>query len=346
MLARSIGTALAFSLSFTPPATPQTRSMSVKAVNAIGEAPILKRNQAVARSQAIQNAMVQAFGALAQEMLSPVFVQTNQDVLWEKVEKSPRRYVRDYKLLGQSVEEEMFYVETEMMMRVGMVREDLVRWGMIYDGVRRPKFGIFPLMEKKTLNSTRGNPSLVWTARLANRLRGMGYEVEEIRTKAVDASSVYDIGISGSFSTYGDKNFSASLHLARRKPSQNLARLNVSFPLSKEKELVVGLLALNALQRVLPAWFRQTGEGRQYALIVRGLKSFADYEKLLDSLHSSQEGFLSAKEKIYSPGEVTFQVLYNGSLNKFVGSLNRIRLAKLRFNITEAQGNTVYIEVQ
>ncbi len=144
----------------------------------------------------------------------------------------------------------------------------------------------------------------------------------------------------------GRKTVSARLNITARTTRTRAAIVSRSFSRKEAPDLIAGLLTCATLKKILPLWFRKVGEGRNYVVAVSGLESYATYVEFKKLLNSGEHGFFSAQEKVYMPGEVSFEVVFNGSLKRMVMALGRIRLMGKTVSVAQAQGNAIRLNVK
>jgi hypothetical protein len=322
----------------------QTQEVS-KAIEASAEVAVVKRNVAGARDEALQKALSSVNLQLA-EKLVPVSVWVdNQDIVVKRLTGDPRPYIQDFRVLQEGSAGGVLRIEVSAVPRAEKLREDLLKWGILYDRARRPVIGVAMLEDRRPGTGTKGNPSPQWTARLVKRLRGLGFLVNEvrerIRPKGAPEADPNDVIVSGIVSPYGDRAVSVQLAASSVKPPAELAKVRGSFPMDEGPDAAAGLIASAFLENLLPAWFRASGEGREYSVGISGLKSYKQYQEIAAIFNSGRDGFASGVERTYASGFVSFSVVYGGSMADLVAVLGKIQVSGGRIQVTDVMGQSV-----
>lgn len=309
-------------------------------VVASAEVPVVNSNVAKARKEALTEALVSVNLSQAERMVSPSVWLENQDIVSAKLSGDPRPFIKDFRVRAKASDGVM-RVEVSAAPREERLRTELLKWGILYDRARRPRIEMIPLEEQRTGSGLTTDRSTQWTTRVAQRLRGMGFLV-------VDASSGHlsDIAIGGYVSAYKDQAISISLSGFQKSPSLELAKVQGSYPVDQGPDLAAGLAVSALLEKLLPAWFRVSGEGKEYAIEISGIKSYKQYTEIRELFNSGRGGFASGKEGTYAPGAVTFRVVYGGAVKDLVSALTRVRLSGGQIQVVEASGQTVSATVR
>ena len=111
-------------------------------------------------------------------------------------------------------------------------------------------------------------------------------------------------------------------------------------------DVAAGLVASALLENMLPAWFRVSGDGREYVVGFSGVKSYKQYQEISGVLNSGRDGFASGVERTYAPGAVSFAVVYGGPVTDLAQALGRIQITDGRIAVTEALGQTVSVTIR
>ncbi len=343
MLRRWLGIATACSVLALGLAAPAQAVQVEESISAVGSAPWTARNPALAKKDALRAALVAVLEKVAQRWIPVEIFAANVDILSWRLEKSATRLIRDYRLIREGRKEGAFEVEVSAMPRYDLLQSHLLDWGIMYDRPQRPVFGLMALKTAQGRGAAQKIDVKLWTRQLSKRLSQIGYEVVEVGKKQ---AASFDIGIVGEISSFGSNSVAATLRTYVQKNRGALGRLRKTVSLEKGTNKAAGILALSLLEKTLPAWFREIGEARVYTLTVTGISSYRSYQAFRKILNSGRWGFASGWDKVYSPGEVTFQVVFNGSMARLVRTLRELKVAGETFRVAEAKGKAVRLEVK
>ncbi|MFH1262053.1 MAG: hypothetical protein V1495_01230 [Pseudomonadota bacterium] len=318
-------------------------------ITASGDSPIAKANAATAREAALDKALISACMTQSQVLIPPALWTANQDIVLARLSVDPKPYIQDFRVLKEERSRDAMKLSVSAVPRVEKLRSDLVRWGILYDRTTRPRLGLQNL-EKRAPGSRKGVPSSDWTRKVARRLVGLGFTVDELGSEARKSASPgtesHEIEITGALTFAGGKTVTGSLSGYRVKPPAELARAQGSFSLESGEDQAAGLMASALLENVLPAYFRSIGEGRDYRIILSGMKSYRQYSEVRDYLNSGRGGFSSAIEKAYAPSRATFAVVFNGSAAELGRALGLLALTEGRILVTAVTETEVAGEIR
>ncbi|HLG20678.1 MAG TPA: hypothetical protein VI895_12805 [Bdellovibrionota bacterium] len=324
------------------------------AIPSAGEAQVSSKDLAKAKGNALDAAMLGAVESAASKLLPSVLFGLNRDLISYKAAQNLRTFVKDYKLQREQVKDNVLRVEALVVPRTEKIQEELERWGILFASQRRPTIYLSPF-EERGVKGPAGprSYSAIWTERLLRRLRGLGYTVEkkgpspQSRSGAGKTSKTDSaILIRGTFALRGNEAISGDLQAVLEPVTMELANVRGNFSLKDGPELAAGLLVLSLLEKMIPAWLKQMGEGRVYEVTVQGLSSFRPYKELRDFLTSGREGISSAQESAYSPGRVTFTVTFEGTGAELARVLGKPSFAGTRLAVSNISQRSVWFEAK
>lgn len=321
----------------------QTPLPSPDASTAVGEAKVTGGNLAEARNSATEEAMKGVVLNAALGFLSNDAGQRNRDVVLSRVATPPRRFIQDYKLIRETPSVDVMQVELRAVPLKDKIREEMIRWGILFDRAHRPKFNLLTLQEQADRSSAKHSPSLKWTRLLASRLRGLGFVVEEGKGNARGGEA--DITLWGTLQTTGKNDLRANLQAAIEKPTTKLLAMQESFSFEDSEATIAGGMATLLLEKTLPAWFVQSGEGRVFDVTIDGLTSAKPYKEILDALNSGKGGFSSGFERMYAPGTITFASVYDGTSRELAEALLKLPLS-VKLKATELGSTSVRLQAK
>jgi hypothetical protein len=318
-------------------------------VRVTGSSPIIAQNAVKARSDAVDQAMVEAALSAASELLTTEIFAQNKDVLNELFSAKPKSWIQDYKVLNENRSDpKKIEVVLSVVPNRKRLREELSRMGILFDRSKRPTLVMYfltePIPGKKGASVTSGSKS--WTRRVASRLQRLGYNVDVVETIRPDQPRYWDIVVDGVISQFRNRAISFELHGVHMKTKTDLGRVQARFNLDDRLDLIAGMGAIRLLGQVLPEWFRQTGEGRTFSVTVVGLKSYAAYKDLKDFFNSGASGFTSARESMISQGVVSFDVMYDGEMAGLMKAMRSLKIKTASFNVTESGDRAIRLEAK
>jgi hypothetical protein len=325
------------------PAPPET-------VVAWGESTAVRENPSGARGEALEKALSSVNFLQAEKLVAPSVWSEVADVVGRRLAGDPRPYIQDFRVLREERSGDKLRIEVGAVPRVGKLREELLRWGILYDRPRRPRIAVAMIHARRPGGPMQGAPSPQWTGLLAARLRSLGFSVHELGIQPPSGMSNgiegADLVVTGFVSAYGDRAVSADLSGSAGNPPVELARLQSSFPLEGGADLASGLIVSGLLENLLPAWFRAHGEGKEYSVGFTGVKSYKQYTEISGTFQSGRNGFASGMERAYSAGKVVFRVVFGGSVEELAAALASLPLTEGRVEVTGISGDTVSATVR
>jgi hypothetical protein len=297
--------------------------------------------------------MLAAVEASSSKTLPPEVFGLNRDVISHKAAQNLRPFIQDYKVVAEEVKNNVIRVEAKVVTRSDKLSEELERWGILFSSQKRPKILLSRLEERGGRGSSDArSPSAVWTERVFRRFRGLGYTVERgmaASGRPAPAKGVKlepRILIQGSFALRGEQAISAELAAIADPALAELGAVRGNFSLKDGPELAAGLLVVSLLERSLPAWRRQIGEGLEYEVTVTGFGSYKPYKEFRDYLASGREGVRAVRESAFAPGRVTFTVTYEGSGGDLVKLLTKQPYGGVKLIVSSVSSRNLEFEAK
>jgi len=318
-----------------------------------GESEISKGNSLKARKEALHNAMISAVESFTQTIVPTSILNENKEMIARRFFKDVHPYVQDYKILSDQVTGHSLQIKVQIVPNEQSLKNDLSRYGILYEQSRRPRIGIHPIIERKQVISAKKAPSSIWTHQVVKGFRRLGFDAQEITaidnrpaasTRKVD-NPPFDLILSGFYSLYANNVISFALEATISNSTENSAKIQETFPINDPSELIGGILSTSALEAALPIWLRSTSQGNEYYIVMSGLKNYQIYKELRETLNSPRYGFSSGYEQTYAPSRVTFKVSFNGSVQDLVKAIGKIQLSNhTKPMVSELIGTTVYVD--
>ncbi len=305
------------------------QSAPYEEVRVVGETEVVGQNYASAREEAIGEAMNEGILKVSEDFFNPSQFSQIKDIIEVRLGEKRRRLVKDYRLLGETRKGGNLEVELLVVPLKDQVRRELIRWGILFDRIKRPTFFIQPF---------EGSQGAIWAQRIQNRLADLGYLSASSKEEA-------DVLLSGEIGKEGRKSIPAQITIEMKNVQKRSSRRKVSLQKEWEEREMAGFLATAALGKVIPPWLKMVGSGRVYEIEVSGLRNNLPLRELRKMLNSDEWGFSEGKDAEYSAGSVVFETVFDGEMGKLVKTLAQMKVAGDSLKVVDVKDRKVKVEI-